>query len=88
MNQFAIYIYCRAVARQLIAMHSQPTFVYIYIYIYVRHALGPWGPPGIQNGVSYCFVDAVFEAVVREESSIWTSLPHHFSKRGLLQLPG
>ena len=33
---------CRAVARQLIAMHSQPTFVCIDIYIYVRHALGPW----------------------------------------------
>ena len=32
----------------------------------VRRALGPWGPPGIQNDVSYCFVDAVFEAVVRE----------------------
>ena len=33
---------CRAVARQLIAMHSQPTFAYIYI---CPSRFGPLGPP-------------------------------------------
>ena len=38
---------CRAVARQLIAMHSQPTFVYIYIYMSVT-LWAPGGPPGFK----------------------------------------
>ena len=44
----------------------------------------------VQNGISGSYMDAVFELVAREESEIWTSLPHscRFTKEGLLQLPG
>ena len=34
------------------------------------------------------YVDAVFELRMHEASEIWTSLPHTFTKKGLLQLPG
>ena len=48
-----------------------------------------WGPykAHVQNGVSGSYMDAVFELVAHEESEIWTSLPHSFTKEGLLQLP-
>ena len=39
----------------------------------------------VQNSVSGSYMDAVFELV---ESESWTSLPHSFTKEGLLQLPG
>ena len=42
----------------------------------------------MQNGVSGSYIDAVFELVAHEESDSWTSLPHSFTKEGLLQLPG
>ena len=42
----------------------------------------------IQNGVSCSYVHAIFELVEHEESEIWTSLLHSFTKGGLLQLPG
>ena len=76
---------CRAVARQLIAMHSQPTFVYIYMSVTL------WAPgphPGFKMASLTVLWTPFSKPVVREESSIWTTLPHHFSKRGLLQLPG
>ena len=44
MNNKCPHINCRAVARQLIAMHSQPTFVCIYIYI-CPSRFGPLGAP-------------------------------------------
>ena len=34
------------------------------------------------------YMDSVFELVVHDELEIWTSLPHTFMKRALLQLPG
>ena len=42
------------------------------------------------NGMcsKWCLRDAVFELVAHEESESWTSLPHSFTKEGLLQLPG
>ena len=46
------------------------------------------GGARVQNGVSGSYIDAVFELVAHEESDSWTSLPHSFTKEGLLQLPG
>ena len=46
-----------------------------------KHACG-------QNGVSGSYMHAVFELKAHEASEIWTSLPHTFTKEGLLQLPG
>ena len=63
-------------------MSSLSTFIYVYIYIYMSVTL--W-TPAIQDGVSYCYMDSVFELVANEESEIWISLPHSFMKRGLLQ---
>ena len=37
-----------------------------------------------QNGISGSYMDAIFELVVHEESVIRTSLPHNFTKEGLL----
>ena len=34
------------------------------------------------------YMHAVFELSAHEASEIWTSLPHTFTKEGLLQLPG
>ena len=58
--------------------------------IYIASSL--WGPfkARVGNGVSgsYMYMDAIFKLVVHEKSEIWTSLPHSFTKGGLLQLPG
>ena len=53
--------------------------------IYIAISLGPF-KTHVQNGFSGCYVHAVFELVVHEESNIWTSLPHSFTnnKEGLL----
>ena len=47
-----------------------------------------WGPykARVQNGVPGSYMDAIFKLVVHEESEIWTSLSHSFTKGGLLQL--
>ena len=37
--------------------------------------------------VSGSYMDAVFELVAHEESEIWASIPHSFTKEDLLQLP-
>ena len=47
----------------------------------------PGATARVQNGVSGSYMDAV-ELVVNEKSESWTSLPHSFTKEGLLQLPG
>ena len=70
---------------------SQLAFIYIFISQAVGHVLsrGASGATArVQNGVSGNYRDAVFELVVHEESESWTSLPHSFTKEGLLQLPG
>ena len=41
-----------------------------------------------QNSVSGSYMHAIFELKAHEASEIWTSLPHTFTKEGLLQLPG
>ena len=41
-----------------------------------------------QNGASGRYMDAVFELKAHEAAEIGTSLPHIFTKEGLLQLPG
>ena len=54
--------------------------------------MGLYGAPTrhvrVQNDVYGSYMDAVFELLAHEESEIWTSLPHSFTKEGLLQLPG
>ena len=42
----------------------------------------------VQNGISGCYIDTVFEFMAHKESEIWTSLSHSFIKEGLLQLLG
>ena len=39
----------------------------------------------VQNGVSGSYM---VKLVAHKESEIWTSLPHSFTKEGLLHLPG
>ena len=56
------------------------------IYILYVSLRGPYKARG-QNGVSGSYMDAVFELRVHETSEIWESLPHTFTKEGLLQLP-
>ena len=65
--------YCQVVVRQLIVSYN-----------YIQN-FGPWGPSEIQNGVSYCYTDAVFKLVIHKDAEIW---PHSFMETGLLQLPG
>ena len=52
--------------------------------------IGPYGSPTkhVFKMASGSYMDAVFELVAHEELEIWTSLPHSFTKEGLLQLPG
>ena len=57
---------------------------FIHIYLSVP---SPGATASVQNGVSGSYMDAV-ELVVNEKSESWTSLPHSFTKEGLLQLPG
>ena len=47
-----------------------------------------YGPPVKMASLHDSYVDAVFELGVHEASEIWTGLPHTFTKKGLLQLPG
>ena len=42
----------------------------------------------IQDGVPGSYMLAVFKHVAHEETEIWTSLSHSFTKGGLLQLHG
>ena len=46
------------------------------------------GAPGatarVQSGVSGSYMDAVFKLMAHEKCEIWTSLPHSFTKEGLL----
>ena len=57
------------------------------IYILYVSLWGPCKARG-QSGISGSYMDAVFKLKVHEASEIWTSLPHTFTKEGLLQLPG
>ena len=50
--------------------------------------VAPRATARVQNCVSGSYMEAIFELVANEESEIWTSLPHSFTKEGLLQLPG
>ena len=59
-----------------------PTKYILYVYLW-----GPYKARG-QNGISGSYMYAVFELKAHEASEIWTSLPHTFTKEGLLQLPG
>ena len=45
-----------------------------------------WGPfkGRVQNGISGSYMYAVFKLVAHEESEIWTSVPHSYTKEGLL----
>ena len=58
------------------------------VYRDVSHVLSRGATARVQNGVSGSYMDAVFELVAHEESESWTSLPHSFTKEGLLQLLG
>ena len=70
---------------------SQLAFIYIFISQAVGHVLS-LGASGattrVQNDISGSYKDAVFQLVTHEGSESWTSLPHSFTKEGLLQLPG
>ena len=47
----------------------------------------PKGPPRFKVASLTVSLNVIFKLVVHEESEVWTSLPHSFMKRGLLQLP-
>ena len=57
------------------------------LYILYVSLWDPYKTRG-HNGVSGSYMDAVFELRAHEASEIWASLPHNFTKEGLLQLPG
>ena len=57
------------------------------LYTFYVSLWGPYKARG-QNGVSASYMDVVFELRAHEASEIWASLPHIFTKEGLLQLPG
>ena len=52
--------------------------------------MSPYGAPRkhVVKMASGSYMHAVFELRAHEASEIWTSLPHTFTKEGLLQLPG
>ena len=53
--------------------------------------MSPYGAPTkqvVKMASQLGCMDVVFELRAHEASEIWTSLPHTFTKEGLLQLPG
>ena len=56
------------------------------VYIIYLSVPSPGATARVQNGVSGSYMDAVFKLVAHHESE--KSIPHSFTKEGLLQLPG
>ena len=53
--------------------------------------MSPYGAPTkqmVKMASLVVIAHAVFKPKTHEASEIWTSLPHTFTKAGLLQLPG
>ena len=57
------------------------------LYIFYMSLYGAPTKHVVTMAVSGSYMHAVFELKAHKASEIWTSLPHTFTKEGLLQLP-